>query len=258
MDKLDNLVKECINNAPLTALSFNQQLLDKVNSALPYSIGFEIECRQRDDFNEDCFRSIPHILDVSIDTTEQRFRIPHGVHGLICLYHISEQLKLNSELDFQSGIHYHVDCTSHFADIEDSNLKWMLNELDSWGYKGSYNSRQVGSGGVWIRRQPCFGTIEFRIGEMTFDYSLMIKRILHLTSMVRRLKDSIRHENIIYPPLEKDTILDYLKAYRNTTLMSLNNQLRTLENKIKENDKKDTELDKILQITKQRTVGIYD
>lgn len=167
---------------------------------LPFSIGIEFECVQADHFNLEDFKNIPNIMDISIDSGEQRFRIPSGLNGLKCLFTISMLLKKNSLLNPLSGIHYHIDCTdvySMFSDeIVNDNSEWMLKELDSWGYKGTYNSRAIrfNGGHNWIRFQPFFKTMECRIGEMTFEYDLLFKRIVHLSSIVRRFKEIVNHK----------------------------------------------------------------
>lgn len=163
---------------------------------LPFSTGFEIECDKLPSFNINDFESIPNILDVNIDNDEQRFRIPSGLKGLQCLYNISIALHKNSNLNLGSGIHYHIDCTSFFDKIEQDilhkNSEGILKELDDWNYKGTYNSRKVSysMGHCWVRRQIGFNTLEFRIGEMTFNYQKLFLRIVHLNQIIKDLKYS--------------------------------------------------------------------
>ena len=108
--EVENIVKEMIYSSPLPLLSIkDEKIIDFVNSFLPYSTGFEIECNQGKNFNVENFENIPDIISVNIDSSEQRFRVPNGIKGIICLYNICEQLKLNSEENPLSGIHYHVD-----------------------------------------------------------------------------------------------------------------------------------------------------
>lgn len=170
------------------------------NYYLPYSIGIEIECSQKPTFNIEDFNSIPHIIDVNCDLGEQRFRIPSGLKGLHCLYNISKSLKENSLLNPLSGIHYHVDCNRYYSkfteEIIEDNAEWMLKELDSWGYRGTYNHRKIEftSSHNWIRFQSVFKTMECRIGEMTFDYTLLIKRIFHLSSIVKRFNEIVEYK----------------------------------------------------------------
>src|SRR5690606_2245349 len=83
------------------------------------------------------FRNIPDIISVDNDNWEQRYRIPNGLKGIICLYHISKQLKLNSLLNPKSSVHYHVDCTDCYSEIanivrKSTNIEYILSELDTW------------------------------------------------------------------------------------------------------------------------------
>lgn len=187
----------------VSPLAFNENDIDanKVsNYYLPYSIGIEIECVQKDTFNIEDFKSIPNILAIECDEYEQRFRIPSGLKGLQCLYRISQALKLNSLLNPLSGIHYHVDCSDTYdkftPEIVADNEDWILKELDSWGYRGTYNKRKIEFtfSHNWIRFQSSFKTMECRIGEMTFDYVLLVKRIFHLSSIVKRFKEIAVHK----------------------------------------------------------------
>lgn len=167
---------------------------------LPYSVGIEFECPKGDKFNIEEFKAIPNIMSVNVDNSEQRYRIPSGLTGLKCLYDLSETLILNSLLNPESGIHYHIDFTDTYSKLTDANIgkntNWILEELDAWNYKGTYNTRDVcfRGGHKWIRFQSGFKTMECRIGEMTFDYSLLFKRITHLSDIARRLKNIVEHE----------------------------------------------------------------
>lgn len=166
---------------------------------LPFSIGIEIECDKLPTFNIEDFNNIPYILDVDIDSSEQRFRIPSGLKGLKCLYDISMMLYKNSLINVESGIHYHIDCTSFFdkitKDVLEENSKGILLELDDWEYKGTYNRREINfhMRHCWIRRQESFKTLECRIGEMTFDYKLLFLRIVHLSQIIKDLKYSCEY-----------------------------------------------------------------
>ena len=75
--------------------------------------------------------------------------------------------------------------------LVEEDVKFMLSELDTWGYKGTYNSRNVSKhcGHCWIRFQDSFKTMECRIGEMTFHYYLLLQRILHLQSISMIIKE---------------------------------------------------------------------
>lgn len=210
--KKQNLEKEeegSINNIISTipkALTINDYTKKVGKYYLPFSIGIEIECIQNVDFDIEAFKTIPNILAVNCDFDEQRFRIPKGIKGLICLYDICTMLKVNSLLNPLSGIHYHVDCSSFFDYLDLDWLKkenWILDELDTWEYKGTYNKREIKNGKfAWVGRRSCFKTLEFRIGEMTFDYSLMFKRIVHLCRIVETIQ-----EKALYSKYVKDNPL---------------------------------------------------
>lgn len=182
-------------------LDVDSEDVNKVgNYYLPYSTGFEIECEQGSSFNVENFLNIPYILDVNVDSYEQRFRIPSGIKGIQCLYNISQELIKNSLLNKGSGIHYHIDFTDCFDSLNNDNIKlnsdWILKELDTWEYKGNYNSRkcQFNTAHNWVRFQSCFNTMEIRIGEMTFDFSLLFKRIVHANQIARKLKNSVQKD----------------------------------------------------------------
>lgn len=172
-------------------------ILRAIDDYLPYSTGFEIECNWLPNFNIKEFESIPDIMHVDCDGGEQRFRIPKGLKGLICLYNISEALKRNCSLNLSSGIHYHVDMTDIYDvltnEVIQENSDWILKRLDEWKYDGAYNSRSVcfGIGSTWMRFQSGFKTAEIRIGEMTFDYNVLSKRIIDANSIIRELRETI-------------------------------------------------------------------
>lgn len=214
--KMEELIEEGVHTSPLTLLSIkDKRLIDKINNYLPYSIGIEIECNKSPTFNIANFYNVPDIMDVSIDSNEQRFRIPNGLRGLICLFNICYELKLNSELNPDSGHHYHIDMTNTYHLLNNSiinkNEKWILNELNSWRYKGTYNTRQIhfNAGHNWMRFQSSFKTAEIRIGNMTFDYEVIIKRLIHACDIIQTLnKQLVDKETIVYthPNIEQQKV----------------------------------------------------
>lgn len=214
----ESLIRECILHSPLALLGFKgREVLEVCSKLLPYSAAFETECNMLPNFSKHAFTSIPDIMDVNVDTGEQRFRIPPGIHGIICLYNISYQLSLNSELNPKSGNHYHTDFTDVWSKI-DANFKqrneqWVLKELDTWGYTGGYNKRYIanGTGAPWVRFNGLM-TMEVRIGEMTFDYEVLIKRILHCQDIARRLKLDLGYEApIVIKPIDGVAIIEYIQ-----------------------------------------------
>lgn len=172
------------NPIPLLAIK-NPKLIKKINAYLPYSSAFEVECMQQPTFNIQAFRDIPDIMAVQCDTGEQRFRVPSGLKGLVCLYHISEQLKLNSELNPMSGIHYHCDCTDIWPLITSGHrekVEWILKELETWNPEYTAVKTKY-----WLKFNS-LQTMEYRVGEMTFEYPILAKRMIHCNDMTRRFK----------------------------------------------------------------------
>lgn len=173
-------------------------------------------------------------MDVNNSYYEQRYRIPSGIKGIKCLYDIAFKLQINS-IKTKSGIHYHVDCTDlsqikenkYYEEDRNKSLYHMdylgkyseliLSELDIWRYSGTYNKRAFTNGGFsWIRLNTQFKTVEFRIGEMTFDYKVLLKRIVHINAIMRHVKneligDYMRENHPILKYKEEDSIENILK-----------------------------------------------
>jgi hypothetical protein len=193
---MDN-IKEILFTNPLF-LQDTPEVSEVSNFYLPYSTGFEVECDRGSNFNLDDFTSIPDIIDVNISSMEHRFRIPSGLNGFKCLFKISQALCVNSVFNSGSGIHYHVDFTECYDEITPQIINqvtpFVLEELDTWGYEGTYNARGISTGMShnWVRMQSGFKTLEYRIGEMTFDYDLLIKRITHVNYISKVIKENAR------------------------------------------------------------------
>lgn len=197
------MIQDSIFENPIPLLNIkNSKLIAKINNYLPYSSAFEVECMQKRSFDIESFKSISDIMAVDCDRDEQRFRVPAGLKGLVCLYNIAEQLVLNSELNPESGIHYHVDCTDIWdyitGEIIESNAEWILKELDRWSPEYTTTSRGISTSkqgcnipyGGWLRFNG-LKTMEFRVGEMTFDYSILAKRMIHCNDIRRRFTIAI-------------------------------------------------------------------
>lgn len=261
------MIRTAIIGSPLSLINLRtEESIRYANSFLPFSTGFEIECPKSENYKESNFINIPYIMHVENDFSEQRYRIPSGLKGIVCLYLISEQLKINSELNPLSGIHYHVDCTEDYSTLI-NNLKhhaeYILSELESWGYiddEKAFNVKAVGGGFNWVRTNSQFSTLEFRIGEMTFDYELLFKRIFHCNEIVKTVKDRI---GIIYeePKIEEISPV-LLKNY--LTSIRVNNpkvqKLRKLQESFlkmeeqQQGQERELDLDEISQIIKNRVV----
>ena len=203
-------VRGCVFHNPLLLASVDTKLQKIAGSYLPFSTGIEIEAtalnvksffHERVSHHNSIEKSImmnaPKALRFNIqDEEEFDFRIPAGFDGLIALKNICDQLPMHFALNPGSGLHYHIDFTEHWDLIQYDDkafAHWhiatglFLSELDQWGYSGRFNGRRVDSDKCyWVRMCKPYRTIEFRIGEMTFDYEVMMKRITHCQSMVKR------------------------------------------------------------------------
>lgn len=265
---LHKLIKESLYSSPLFLLNFD---ISVVNKLLPFSIGIEIECYKSNKYDIKEFENILYILGVNCDGCEQRYRIPNGVAGIICLYLLCKKLSDYSILNEGSGIHYHVDFTDCFSIIElkkekddlFNNLYWVLDELNKWHYKGNYNKRLIGLNqrGGWINFQSGFRTMEVRIGEMTFNYPLMMRRIQHLSEISLKIKQQLNPKydsnKITYPDIDVNTIIDIVN-YDKLALdryKSLEDELAIIQSQLNDNDNT-----KILNLAndtiKNRTVKI--
>jgi len=206
-------VRDIVKICPLPLLAIKDQtMINYANSLLPRSVGIEIEAPPRP-LDVEGFSSIEYIktraieelskydiLSFDITAIESRFRIPPGIKGLVCLYHLSLFLKKYFLINNKSGIHYHIDYYKEWKygsklsykridsnePVIERNSRWMINALHHWGYKGTYNKMQLSFSKQAIRLHNDYKSIEFRIGEMTFDYELLVKRILNCQNIVNR------------------------------------------------------------------------
>lgn len=243
-------IKKFIYN-PLLLL-YNNKYLNICNTVLPFSVGIEIECNRNITFDLNKFKSIPYLLDFSSSDNETRFRIPNGVKGLISLYLTLELLKTQCELNPDSGIHYHIDMTNNkeYLNTVTNHRNYILGELDSWGYKGTYNKREIGEGkSKWVNIRRDFKTLEFRIGEMSFDYNLILHRINHCSQIVYRI---VKNNIITYNnDINVEDVKTYLKVPKNQKDSKLQILLKNLE-KQQDNTSNNPTLDEINQIIKNR------
>lgn len=211
------LLEEAINKFPQALKNINNTNILKFieENYLPYSTGFEIECNNLDNFNIKDFESIPDIINVDCDTHEKRFRIPKGLKGLICLDQICNKLIDNCSLNMGSGIHYHTDMTDIYELITEDFIKehnnWVINELIKWNTAkeiGINSSAFCSRARTWVRYADEHKTLEIRIGEMSFFYEILVKRIIDCNRITRYLKSKI--------------------SKNNESLINLNNQLKNL------------------------------
>jgi len=205
------MVRDSVRHCPLPLIGIKGH--NYVNSLLPYSTGIEISIYTdflRDVYKNDNIIFIKpkiiqdfNLLDFDFISTELQFRIKPGVEGMVSLYNMCEFLKKYAAINpsDKAGNHYHIDCSEmkSFRYFRESTLSmntdWILESLLSWNYKGSYNPYNVTQekrGVVSFRSD--YRTIEFRLGETTFDYSLMIKRIIHAQNIVKRMKSDYKRQ----------------------------------------------------------------
>lgn len=194
---------------------------------LPYNTGIEIECNVQRNWSPSLYDELDLVANRS-DIYEQRIQIYPGLRGAVSLYKYLQILQ-EYGIHTTSGIHIHVD-VSKFTKYQYSDQKFslssskseslgeyfkkhsdfILKELDSWGYKGTYNQREVrGSKGGWFGYRSEKDSVEIRICEMTFDYRVLIKRIVHCQYIVKYL----------YAIQMKDRFEDYKKY-----IAKINNQ----------------------------------
>lgn len=206
------VLEDTIYNNPLALLALDNA--EEIGlSVLPYSVGIEFECFKKDNYDEASFKAIPNILDVRVDSGEQRYRIPNGIKGLICLYNLCDLLQEYSMINEGSGNHCHCDfseCDFNFIDetFIKNNEDWVLKELDTWNYKGTYNARNFNLyKGGWAGFRKERDSLEFRIMEMSFLYPILLKRIVHICEISKKLKQNLE----IYSKTKK--YQDLLKKY---------------------------------------------
>ena len=211
MVEITNAIEDIVYSNPQLLLAFEES--EKIGlNYLPYSVGIEIECNKKPNYSLDTFKAIPNIIAVNTDDEEQRYRIPNGLKGLICLKEITDNLLEYCEQS-DSGLHYHCDFTDYYNLLDDNivkdNKNWILEELDTWDYKGSYNSRNILIGSrCWVRFNSGYKTMEVRIGEMSFDYGLLAKRIIHVNQIAVKLKQIL---------VESQHLKGYRKILEKTT-----------------------------------------
>lgn len=205
---LDTVIK----SAPLVLSSYDAEVIALADYYLPYSTGFEIECCNQEGVPLEIYEQIEGVIEAPCEADELKFRIPSGIIGIKALYHISQSLRENAMLNPNSGIHYHVDFTDEWNNLSeeevDKNAGWILAELDTWDYKGFFNKRkcEFSENRYYTRFKNSTKTMEFRIGEMTFNYQLLFKRISHVNDIVRRFKNQLNYHGDKYQDDYTETI----------------------------------------------------
>ncbi len=207
------LIEDCIYNNPLALLVFkDKESRDYIDSFLPYSTGFEVECNRLPVYSVQDFKNIPNILNTNdYEENEQRFRIPSGLAGILCVYNITVQLKRNCSLNMGSGIHYHVDMTECFGLMNNDsfikkNNNWIIQDLIKWETaKKIDENAKCSTSRAWVRYADEHRTLEVRIGEMSFEYDVIIKRIIDCNRIVKQLKVILSGES---------SVNSFLKTYK--------------------------------------------
>jgi len=211
MDKRDKeLIERCVRNTPLTLLNIiNEEHLRYASKFVPYSTGFEIECLLKDSKYASELKNIPDLINYNGGGWgEERFRIPSGVKGIVCVYNISRAMKEYALFNPGSGIHYHIDFTDGTYDIPPDFINNNKREVSF--YKGNW----------FVFRG---NTIEIRIGNMTFDYKELIRCIIDGNRIVRKVKSLLSSEEHVlmldekaYSKVDKEQILLHLSGQTDT------------------------------------------
>ncbi len=194
---------------------------------LPYNTGIEIECDVQPNWSSSLYNELDLVANAS-STFEQRIQIYPGLRGAVTLYKYLEILQQYG-IHTTSGIHIHIDVSKFIKYVYDDgkfalvaseskslgeyfqkHSEFILKELDTWGYKGTYNRREVRvHKGGWFGYRSEKNSVEIRICEMTFDYRVLIRRIVHCQYIVKYL----------YAIQMKDRFEDYKKY-----IAKINNQ----------------------------------
>lgn len=222
-----SMMREGIKSFPSSLLHLPPKLRNIAAKSLPFSVGIEIECKRKEDNtypSEHLFRYFMHkemaklseemsICDCFIDRDftrhEQKFRVKPGINGLIGIDLACKFLQKYFIFNCLSGNHYHIDMSDcFFTDIENNQhlfcynpgaykklipnpvIGSVLESLSSWNYKGGYNAKgiQYEDKSWWATYRSEYKTLEIRIGEMTFDYSIMSKRAIQGCEIVKKIK----------------------------------------------------------------------
>lgn len=123
-------------------------------------------------------------------------------HQLEAFYQRLEHMKMYNKGGNGTGIHIHIDISSFdYASYSRIKMRKAVQLFDSvevldkvyqiFGskYQGAYNKRgaRTQSKGWWINCFRDFDTIEFRIGDLTFEYEELIKIIIELEKLVKHI-----------------------------------------------------------------------
>jgi hypothetical protein len=185
---------------------------------VPRTVGMEIEVENTRDKVALLIR--PHSTH---STSELRFFLGKGINFFKELYIVTLLLNEHSTINPSSGIHYHSftylkglrDCFYGISgSSEDSEMNNKFNSefsklVNHWGYSGTYNTGiSFTSGGSRIMRiNESNHTWEIRVGEMTFDYSLIVKRSINSVKITKYIE---RHTPKLIKSVFSSTKVDIL------------------------------------------------
>lgn len=196
-------VRDMARTCPLPLLHLkDKKLIDYANSLFPTSVGLEFETFLPTAFGMlDCSHAFPKtLLSINYNALEKELqvRVASGIQGMVDLYEVSNVLKKHAKFNKQSGIHYHINVgdfnlQSLICFLAEHEKKKALEQLISWNYKGIYNLPQLSSSkNSWIRIHPNYPTLEFRVGEMTFDYARLFKRATHAQKITTTIIEKVK------------------------------------------------------------------
>ena len=202
-------VRDAVLTAPhlipvyLKDKSFNPKITTGIMAKmLPLRWGIEFEC----------IGAIPGIIQMNIpqwgnesnkvcefsqDTrtadVENEIRISgRGYTHLTGLYNLLQHMKQCCQIVKGGGIHIHINHSGYYADINKMLVFFQqecvldkVYEIFGSQYKGIYNAKVAAwSKGSWVRITD--NTIEFRIGELTFEYTEIVKILIALQSLMKQ------------------------------------------------------------------------
>jgi hypothetical protein len=192
-----------VNTYPHALACLDNKLKSIADNMLPTTTGFEFETNAMTNAGyyevSERMKCIDGIKYVQNDNEEFRFTIPRGINGMVCL---DKTLEIYKQLLFKntgSGIHIHVFILPKYRNKLETYLNFLKNNeydnfilrwLDKYKYRGSFNSREIGTSSSshrWVRMNNNLTTLEFRIFEMTFEYEELIKIVLDLHNLMKEI-----------------------------------------------------------------------
>jgi hypothetical protein len=194
-------IRTVVKDCPYTLnIIRDKKLLRTADLMLPRTTGIEIECRTEDTYAlENELKTVKGITTANVSYSEVDFSFVAGHKGFIALYNALELIKKHCNINPASGIHYHIgvndlklsNILNYFSITYTRNLDWVLTKLESWGYKGNFNKKEVSFNKQWVKLHSDYDTIEYRIGGMTFDYKKIIAKVLHAQQLTTKMEDDI-------------------------------------------------------------------